>query len=65
MPYLDAFKHAITGLDRQINSEIVQDYLQRKQEYNSDRLSKEFQWKPMPVKKSLQETVDWMLSAAV
>ncbi|MEI7012639.1 NAD-dependent epimerase/dehydratase family protein [Leptospira licerasiae] len=65
MPYLDAFKHAVTGLDRQINSEIVQDYLQRKQEYNSDRLAKEFQWKPMPVRKSLQETVDWMLSAAV
>ncbi|TGK05172.1 NAD-dependent epimerase/dehydratase family protein [Leptospira langatensis] len=65
MPYLDAIKHALTGLDRQINSAIVQDYLQRRQEYNSDRLTKEFQWKPMPIKKSLQETVDWMLSSSV
>ncbi|TGL54649.1 SDR family NAD(P)-dependent oxidoreductase [Leptospira wolffii] len=62
MPALDYLKHKITGAERTVNAKIVQDYLQRKQAYNSDRLAKEFKWKPMPVRNSLRETVDWILS---
>ncbi len=62
MPFLDYLNHTFTGAERTLKSEILRDYLQRIQIYSSNRLSKEFQWKPMPIRNSLRETVDSILS---
>ncbi|AOP33112.1 epimerase [Leptospira tipperaryensis] len=65
MPFFDYLQHKITGSERTLKKEILQEYLEKIQVYDSNRLKNEFQWKRRPLENSLRETVDWMLPLPV
>ncbi|MBI4850495.1 MAG: NAD-dependent epimerase/dehydratase family protein [Acidobacteria bacterium] len=60
IPFFDWLTNKLTGAPRQISEEMIEDFNGKIQYASSDRIKKELGWKPMDIKLSLKDTIDWI-----
>ncbi|MBK7993321.1 MAG: NAD-dependent epimerase/dehydratase family protein [Blastocatellia bacterium] len=60
IPLFDWLGYKLTGAPRQITSEMLEDFNGKAQYISSERIKKELGWKPMDIKQSIKDTLDWI-----
>lgn len=65
LPAIDFILHKLTGRPRQMKKELIDEYLNRAQLYNSSRLKNELNWSVRSLQDSFKETIDWIPVAEI
>lgn len=60
IPFFDWLTNKLTGAPRQISEEMIEDFNGKIQYASSNRIKKELGWKPMDIKQSIKDTIDWI-----